>query len=107
MQGAVIGAYAEIGHFCVVNSSASLDHESHMQDFSSMAPGAITGGGVRIGRRSAISIGAIIKHGVEIGDDVVIGAGSYVHESVPDGSVAFGTPATIRRSRSAGDPYLG
>lgn len=107
MQGAVIGAYAEVGEFCVVNSRANLDHECLMQDFASLAPGVTTGGRVSIGRRSAISLGAAIKHGVEIGEDVVIGAGSYVNRSIPDRSVAFGSPATIRRSRSPGDPYLG
>jgi len=107
LQAAVIGAHADVGQFCVVNSRASLDHESQMQDFSSLAPGVTIGGRVRIGHRSAISIGAVVKHGIEIAEDVVIGAGSYVNRSIPAGSVAYGTPATVRRARSVGDPYLG
>lgn len=106
MQGAIVGAAAEVGEHCLINTRASLDHESQLQAFSSLAPGAITGGRVRIGRRSAICIGAIIKHGVEVGEDVVVGAGSYVHESLPARSVAYGTPAKVRRARAAGDPYL-
>ncbi len=72
-----VGPNADIGSFCILNSSASVDHDSVLHDFASLAPGVICGGSVNIGTRSALSIGAVIKHGVEIGADTVIGAKSY------------------------------
>jgi N-acetylglucosaminyldiphosphoundecaprenol N-acetyl-beta-D-mannosaminyltransferase len=45
-----------------------------------------------------IGAGAIVMPGVTIGDRCVIGAGSVVTKSIPAGSVAYGNPATVRRS---------
>lgn len=106
MPQAVIGPAARVGRFCVLNTRASLDHDSVMQDFSSLAPGAVTGGNVKIGFRSAISIGAVIKHGISVGADSVLGANSYLHHDLPDNQVAYGSPARIIRSRKTGEAYL-
>jgi sugar O-acyltransferase (sialic acid O-acetyltransferase NeuD family) len=107
LQGAIVGSGAAVGAGALINTGAILDHESVMEDFSSLAPRAVTGGRVRIGARSAVSIGAVIRHNVTLGRDTVVGAGAYVHRDLPDEVVAYGVPARIVRSRSQGDPYLG
>lgn len=107
LQGAIVGSAARVGAACLLNSGSILEHECTMADFSSLAPGAVTGGRVAIGWGSAIGIGAVVRHGVSIGRDTVIGAASYVHEDVPPGVVAYGTPARVVRQRQHGDPYLG
>jgi sugar O-acyltransferase (sialic acid O-acetyltransferase NeuD family) len=106
MPNAVVGPNARIGKFCIVNSQASIDHDGVLADYSSLAPGAITGGRVMIGIRSAVCIGAVIKHGVHIGDDCVVGANSYLNKDLSSNQMAYGTPAAIVRSRNVGDPYL-
>jgi len=106
MQNASIGAAARVGAFCIVNTAASIDHETVMADFASIAPGAVTGGRVTIGLRSAVSIGAVVKHGVVIGADSVLGANSYLHADLPGGRVAYGSPARVVRERRVGDRYL-
>jgi len=106
LQGAIVGAKANIGRHCIINTGASMDHESRMGDFSSLAPRAVTGGRVTIGDRSAIGIGAAIRHGINVGHDAVVGSASYVHQDLPENVVAYGTPARIIRSRAADDPYL-
>jgi len=106
MAGVVVNADSRIGCHTILNTRSSLDHDSTMADFSSLAPNVCTGGRVYIGQRSAISIGAILRHTVRIGDDVVVGAASYVHKSIESNTVAYGTPAKIVRHRKAGDPYL-
>ncbi len=106
MPQACIGPSSTIGRFCIVNTSASIDHDGAMADFASLAPGAVTGGAVRIGLRSAVSIGAVVKHGVEIGDDSVLGANSYLNKPLPVGSVAYGSPARVVRNRTRDDAYL-
>ena len=75
-------------------------------NYSSVAPGTITGGNVKIGERSAISIGSIIKHNIEIGSDTVIGASSYVNENISNNLIAFGNPAKFIRKRKTGEKYL-
>lgn len=106
MPKAVIGPNSKVGNFCLINTQASIDHDCTMLDYSSLAPGAITGGGVAIGLRSAISIGAKIKHGIRVGDDSVVGANSYLNKDLSNNQVAYGVPARQVRTRNTGDDYL-
>ena len=106
LQAGVVGAGAEAGAFCIVNTGASVDHDGTLGDYSSLGPGAVLGGTVQVGRRSAIGIGAVVKHGLSVGDDAVLGAGSYAHTDVPANCVAYGSPAAFVRHRNPGDPYL-
>lgn len=106
MPLSVIGPNTHVGAFCIVNTRASIDQDGEMEDYSSLAPGVTTGGNVRVGKRSAVSIGATIKHGVHIGNDTVIGANSYLHSSLGDHIVAYGSPARIIRARLPGEKYL-
>ncbi|MFC7436649.1 acetyltransferase [Hydrogenophaga bisanensis] len=106
MPKAVIGPNCKVGNFCLINTQSSIDHDCEMSDYSSLAPASATGGFVRIGLRSAISIGAVVKHGIRIGDDCVIGANSYLNKDLPNNLIAYGTPARQVRARNIGDPYL-
>ena len=56
--------------------------------------------GCEIGDNSLIGIGSIILNGAAIGKNCIIGAGSLVTQNtvIPDGSMAFGSPAKIIRS---------
>jgi sugar O-acyltransferase (sialic acid O-acetyltransferase NeuD family) len=106
MPNAVIGPNSKIGIFCLINTQSSLDHDCVMSDFSSLAPAAITGGGVMLGFRSAVCIGAKIKHGIRIGDDSIVGANSYLNKDLANNQVAYGTPAREIRDRNIFDAYL-
>lgn len=90
--GAVIGPGSEVGAFSIVNTHASLDHDSKLGDFSHLAPGVVTGGHVTIGSNTLIGIGAMIRDRVTIGNNCVIGAGSVVVKDVPDNSFGYGNP---------------
>jgi acetyltransferase-like isoleucine patch superfamily enzyme len=59
----------------------------------SLAPVAVTGGNVKIGFRSTISMGASVKHGVSIGDDSVLGANSYLNNDLENNQVAYDVSA--------------
>jgi sugar O-acyltransferase (sialic acid O-acetyltransferase NeuD family) len=107
MAGVVVNPGCHVGESCILNTGSSLDHDSRMEDFSSLAPHAVTGGGVRIGACSAIAIGAVVSHSIRIGDNTVVGAGATVLRDIPDRVVAYGSPAKIIRSRLPGDAYLG
>ena len=45
-------------------------------------------------------MGAIVLNGAKIGRDCIIGAGALVPQGmeIPDGSLAFGSPAKVRRA---------
>ena len=106
MAGAVVNSNASVGSFCIVNTRASVDHDSHLDDFASIGPGATLAGNVRVGAYSAICLQACVAERVCIGSHTVVGAGSVVLGDLPDGVVAYGTPARIVRSRSKDDRYL-
>jgi sugar O-acyltransferase (sialic acid O-acetyltransferase NeuD family) len=104
--GSVVGPGARIGRGCLVNTLASLDHDGVMEDYASLAPGAICGGQVRIGTCTAVGLGARIIHKISLGAHAVIGAGATVVEDIPAQAVAWGTPARVQRSRTEGESYL-
>lgn len=106
MAGAVINPGCRIGRHCIVNTGACLDHESVMGDFSSLAPGVVTGGNVLIGEGAAIGLGASIIHGISIGRETVIGAGAVVAKDIPANMVAMGVPARVTRKRQSCEKYL-
>lgn len=101
-----VGPNTSVGSFCILNTSSSIDHDCEMKSYSSIGPRVVTGGNVRIGVHSAISIGATIKHGIVVGDHTVIGANSYVNKAVDNNVVAYGSPCKSIRVRTKGEAYL-
>ncbi len=106
MPNAVIGPNSKVGKLCIINTNASIDHDCLMQDYSSLAPGVVTGGDVIIGKRTSISIGATIRNKIKIGNDTVVGANSYVNKELLSNIIAYGAPAKKIRTRNLGDSYL-
>lgn len=49
LAGAVVQNGARLGAGTLMNTRASLDHDSVLEDFASLAPGAVTGGRVVVG----------------------------------------------------------
>jgi acetyltransferase-like isoleucine patch superfamily enzyme len=72
-----------------------------MKDFSSLAPGARTGGNVTIGRQTTIGMNSAVLQGLSVGDDVVIGAQSLVRADIDESTIAYGIPARVIRQRLA------
>ncbi len=58
--------------------------------------------GCTIGDNSLIGMGAIVLNGAVIGKNCIIGAGALVTQGtvIPDGMMALGTPAKVRRALS-------
>jgi sugar O-acyltransferase (sialic acid O-acetyltransferase NeuD family) len=106
MAGAVVVSGSRIGKGCIINTLASLDHDGAMVDYSSLAPGAVTGGRVHLGTCAAVGLGAKVVHNLRIGAHAVVGAGALVMEDIPPEVVAFGAPARVIRGRAVDDPYL-
>ncbi len=106
MAGAIVNTCCCIGRFCIINTNSSIDHDSIMEDFSSLAPNAATGGNVKIGEFSAVGIGAVLAHNINIGRHSVIGTGAAVVKDIADYSVAYGVPAEVIRKRKEGERYL-
>ena len=106
MPGVIVGSGSSIAEGCLLNTASSLDHDCTMEAWSSLAPGVVTGGDVRLGARSSIGLGACIKNSINIGCDTVIGIGAALVEDIPDNVIAYGVPCRVIRSRRPDEPYL-
>jgi sugar O-acyltransferase (sialic acid O-acetyltransferase NeuD family) len=106
VAGSVINTNAIVGNHCIINTQSSVDHDVTFGNFSTAAPGSHIGGNANIGTLSTISMGANVIQKINIGNGTLIGAGSTVIHDIPDGVLAFGTPAKVIRSREPNEKYV-
>lgn len=90
-----VGAEVILKDACIVNTSASLDHECILEKGVHIAPGACLAGCVTVGEFTLVGAGATVLPRINIGSNVIIGAGAVVTKDIPDNSIAFGNPAKI------------
>jgi UDP-N-acetylbacillosamine N-acetyltransferase len=93
---AVINPSVHLGTNVIVNTAASVDHESIVEDAAHVCPGVRLAGRVHIGLAAFIGIGSSVRDRVHIGDGAVIGAGSVVVSDIPAGVLAYGNPARVK-----------
>jgi len=101
LAGAVVLTQARLGRQCIVNTKASVDHESVLEDGCEVAPGATLCGLVHMKTNAWVCAGATVLPRMVIGADAIVGAGALVNRSVPDGERMVGVPARplVRPSR--------
>lgn len=97
MAGAIVNPDARVGENAILNTACVIEHDCIIGECAHIAPNATLGGGARIGRETLIGLGAIILPGVHVGANVCVGAGAVVVNDMPDGVIAMGVPAQIRR----------
>ena len=100
LAGAVVCAESVLGKACIVNTGASVDHECCLQNGVHIGPGTVLSGCVLVGEYTFIGAGAVILPRIKIGRNVIVGAGSVVTRDIPDGCVAYGNPARVKRQVS-------
>jgi len=97
MANATVNSDTKIGSHAIVNTGATIDHDCIVGNFAHISPGVNLAGNVEVGELSHLGIGTSVVQGVKIGRDSVIGAGAAVVDNVPDGVVAVGVPAQVKR----------
>ncbi|MGN1024045.1 MAG: gamma carbonic anhydrase family protein [Lachnospiraceae bacterium] len=91
-----IGTRSNIQDGCVLHTDPG--HPIRIGDEVSIGHGAILHG-CTVGDHTVVGMGAIVLNGAVIGKDCLIGAGALVTGGtvIPDGSLAFGSPAKVIR----------
>jgi len=87
MANAAINAGTFIKEGVIVNTSASIDHDCTIGDFSHISPNCSLSGGVSVGKLSHIGTGTSVHPGIRIGNYVKIGVGSKIYKNISDQSV--------------------
>lgn len=95
MAGVIINCCSVIGKGCIINTSSTLDHDNHIEDFVHISPGAHLAGNVDIGYGSWLGIGSIVSNNVRITEGCKVGAGSVVVKDLTVPGVYVGVP--VRR----------
>ncbi|WP_423219727.1 acetyltransferase [Flavobacterium columnare] len=95
MAGVVLNAHVKVGKHCIINTSASVDHDCWIENYVHISPNASLAGNVFVGEGSHIGIGATIIQGIKIGKWSTIGAGAVIIEDVPDYAVVVGNPGKV------------
>lgn len=82
--------HEEAGYPVVIGDDVSIGHNAIVH-------------GCTIGDNSLIGMGAIVLDGAKIGKNCIIGAGALVthNTEIPDGHMAFGSPAKVVRACTA------
>lgn len=90
-----IGAGTNIQDNCVVH--VDYDCPVRVGENVTVGHGAILHG-CTVGDNTLIGMGAIVLNGAKVGSNCLIGAGALVTQNavIPDGSLAFGSPAKVR-----------
>lgn len=100
---AVVQTGATLGAHCIINSAAVVEHDVQVGAFAHLAPGALTGGGCKVGDDTLVGIGARLRDHVTVGAGCTVGAGSVVISDIPAGSTVVGVPAVAIRASTAQD----
>ena len=97
MAGAIVQTGTRLGKHVIINTGATVDHDSLVNDFAHIAPGAHLAGNVVIGAGSLVGIGASVVNGTHVGSWGTLGAGAVAAGNIPDNVVAVGIPARWER----------
>ena len=103
---ATVRGDSEIGRNSNIQDNAvvhvDLSHSVRIGDNVTIGHSAIVHG-CTIGDNTLIGMGAIVLNGARIGKNCIIGAGALVTQGtdIPDGSLAFGSPAKVVRALNA------
>jgi sugar O-acyltransferase (sialic acid O-acetyltransferase NeuD family) len=89
MHNTVVQSGTSIGKHCIINTSATVDHDCILGNFVHIAPNAVLCGGISIGDKTLVGAGATIIPNISVGKNVIIGAGSIITKNIPDDSRVF------------------
>lgn len=88
-----VSSNVTIGSSVQINYGVTVGHDSVLEDFVTVLPGANVAGSVLLREGSTVGSGAVILPGVVVGERAMIGAGAVVTRDVNDDAVVKGVPA--------------
>jgi acetyltransferase-like isoleucine patch superfamily enzyme len=84
-----------IGQHVILNTAATVDHDSIVEDFVHIGPGCNLAGNVAVGEGTFFGIGSRAVPGCRVGPWTTVGAGAAVVHDLPANVTAGGVPAKV------------
>jgi sugar O-acyltransferase (sialic acid O-acetyltransferase NeuD family) len=91
--GCVVCPRARVGNHVIVNTHVSVGHDSLLDDYAQVCPGARISGGCTVGKHAFLGSNASLTPGVVVGDGAVVGANSHAVRNIAPGITVIGCPA--------------
>jgi sugar O-acyltransferase (sialic acid O-acetyltransferase NeuD family) len=96
LGGSLVSSNTVIENFVKLNFFSRVHHDAHIDNYSTIAPGATILGNVKVGKRVYVGANATLLPGITVGDGAVIGAGSVVTRNVDPQITVMGVPAKFQ-----------
>jgi sugar O-acyltransferase (sialic acid O-acetyltransferase NeuD family) len=93
LHNAVITPGSMIGNHVIISRGVSVGHDGWVEDFVTIASGAINSGHVRIGAGAYVGAGSSILPKLTVGAGALVGIGSVVLRDVAPNIMVLGNPA--------------
>jgi acetyltransferase-like isoleucine patch superfamily enzyme len=93
----ILGRYCFLAGHCYLVAGGNHSFDDVQRPI--MFQPSVSKGGIRVGDDVWLGAGVIVLDGVAIGPGAVVGAGAVVTGSLPEYSVAVGSPARVLRDR--------
>lgn len=100
MPRSVVSYGTKIGDWCLLNTSATIDHDCVIGEGVHIMGSAAISGNVQIGDYAVIGTNATVLPHLRIGANAYVGAGAVVLTDVAKDSVVVGNPAKELRTRA-------
>ena len=93
LAGSIVSPFCKLGLGCILNTSATVDHESDLREGVHVSAGAHLGGLVSVGPNTFFGLGSSTISGIKIGSNVIVGGGAVVTKNVDNDLTVVGVPA--------------
>lgn len=88
----------KIGSHVYIGGNSTVGHDSRIDDFVTVYPGANVSGSTYLGTGCEMGTGSKIIQGLSVGMNTIVGAGAVVVRNLPPDCTAVGVPARVIKS---------
>ena len=93
--GNILTTQIKIGNHVIINLDCTIGHDSTIEDYCTLAPGAHISGNVHLKKGVDFGTGAVIIQGMTVGAWSIIGASASVVRDIPSYVTVVGVPAKV------------